>query len=189
MTRHFVMPDCIFPLMLGLCLISTSLMAGEPPLTDQQKNETVQKMYIGYKKKFPKIADISADKAMKLAERKQIIFVDARRPDEQAVSMLPDAITRDMLLKDPTLIQGKTAVAYCTIGYRSGVWAEKMAQRGIHIINLAGGILAWVHAGGKVYGTQGETKKIHVFGKSWDLAPKGFDTVVFGFFEQIFNFK
>lgn len=189
MTRHFVMPDCIFPLILALCLISTSLMAGEPHLTEQQKKEAIQKIYIGYQKKFPKVADISADKAMKLAERKQIIFVDARRPDEQAVSMLPGAVARDMLLKDPTLIESKTAVAYCTVGYRSGVWAEKMGQRGIHIHNLAGGILAWVHAGGKVYDTHGETKKIHVFGKSWDLAPEGYDTVVFGFFEQIFNLK
>lgn len=189
MTRHFTPAVFILPLTIALCLISTVPMAGEPPLTDQQKYEAIQKMYLGYQKKFPKVEDISAEKARALAEQKQVIFVDARKPAEQAVSMLPDAVTQEMVLKDPTLIEGKTAVVYCTIGYRSGVWAEKMAQRGIHLTNLAGGILAWVHAGGKIYGPQGETKRIHIFGAAWDYAPMGYVTVAFGFFGQILNLR
>lgn len=188
MNRYFTtIVVFIFILVLTPCVISTSLMAGEPAMTNAQKKEAIRKMYLGYQKNFPKVADISGEKAKRLFQQKQVIFVDTRKPAEQAISMLPDAVTQEMVLKDSSLIEGKTAVAYCTIGYRSGVWAEKMAQRGIQVTNLAGGILGWVHAGGKVYGTQGETKRIHIFGKAWDYAPKGYETVAFGFFEQMTN--
>lgn len=188
MTRHFTIP-AIISLTFVLVLIHMPLTAGAPPLTDRQKKETIRKIYLDIQKKFSTVADISADEALELAEQQQVVFVDTRKPAEQAVSMLPNAVTREMLLKDPTLIQGKTAVVYCTIGYRSGVLAEKLARQGIHLKNLAGGILSWVHAGGKVYDDQGETHGIHVYGKRWDYAPRGYETVLFGLFDQILNLK
>ena len=40
-------------------------------------------------------------------------------------------------------------IAYDTVGYRSGLFVEKMRQKGISIANLKGGLLGWLHAGGK----------------------------------------
>jgi sodium/bile acid cotransporter 7 len=45
------------------------------------------------------------------------------------------------------------------------------------MLNLRGGLLAWVHAGGKVYDANGETRRIHVYGRKWNLAPNGYDAV------------
>ena len=102
------------------------------------------------------------------------------------VSMLPHAITQEEFLKDPGKYKDKTVVAYCTISYRSGKFAEEMAKKGIPILNLKGGLLAWVLEGGKVYDSHGETKRIHVYGKEWDYPPAGYESVKFGLFDRLF---
>jgi rhodanese-related sulfurtransferase len=166
---------------------NTLVAAGEIQVTDLQKIDTVQKMYQTYKKDFPDITDISADKARAMNAREQIVFIDTRQEAEQVVSMIPNAVTEKVFLADPSIIRGKTAVAYCTIGFRSGVFAKKMAGRKIRISNLSGGILAWVLSGGKVYDAGRETKRIHVYGKDWDYAPEGYETVMFRFWERLVN--
>jgi len=45
------------------------------------------------------------------------------------------------------------------------------------MLNLRGGLLAWVHDGGKVYDRNGETRRIHVYGRKWDLGPKDYEAV------------
>ena len=42
---------------------------------------------------------------------------------------------------------------------------------------LRGGLLAWVHAGGKVYDKNGETRRIHVYGRKWNLGPRDYEGV------------
>jgi hypothetical protein len=42
----------------------------------------------------------------------------------------------------------------------------------MNLRKLRGGILAWVHDGGRIYDRNGETKQIHVFGRKWNLAPQ-----------------
>ncbi len=62
-----------------------------------------------------------------------------------------------------------------------------MARKGISLVNLQGGILAWILEGGKVYDKSGkEVKRVHVYGNKWDYVPAGYDTVKFGLWEQIF---
>ena len=50
-------------------------------------------------------------------------------------------------------------------------------KNGTPVYNLRGGILAWVHAGGKVYDQTGETHRIHVYGQDWNLAPEQYETI------------
>jgi sodium/bile acid cotransporter 7 len=45
------------------------------------------------------------------------------------------------------------------------------------VYNLRGGILAWVHDGGTVYDQNGETRRIHVYGRKWNLAPNSYQAV------------
>ncbi len=174
---------------ISLLMLSSVLTATEPEkkssLTDEQKKSAVQGMYSSYKKDFPDVSDISAADARMLSAKGEILFIDVRLPEEQAVSMIPNAITEKTFLNDPSIIDGKTAVAYCTIGYRSGVLSKKMALKGIPILNLAGGILAWALDGGPLVDTNGDTKRLHVYGKKWNYAPNGYEAVTFGFFEKL----
>ena len=185
------MRKCLSVLKYFKCLIFLSLLLpqtimGENKLTDQQKLKIVYDMYAGYKKDFPGVKDITPKKAMELLKKGQVVFVDSREPAEMEVSMLPHAITQEEFLKDPEKYKGETVVAYCTISYRSGKFAEEMAKKGIPVLNLKGGLLAWVLEGGKVYDSHGETKRIHVYGKEWDYPPDGYESVKFGFFERLF---
>ena len=71
----------------------------------------------------------------------------------------------------PEKWRGKRLIAYCTISYRSGLWAEKAIEDGLTVQNLRGGILGWVHAGGQLYDAQGETRRVHVYSRNWNYAP------------------
>ena len=149
-------------------------------LTDVDKKGIVYRMYAGYKKNFPAVEDITPQQAMRLLQENRVVFVDTREPAEMHVSMLPGAISKEQFLSDPTSYAGNILVSYCTISYRSGVFAKKMASKGIKMHNLRGGLLAWALEGGKVYDTNGDvTKRIHVYGKKWDYPPKGYEAVMF----------
>jgi rhodanese-related sulfurtransferase len=160
---------------LGLLLPASA--AAMEVLSDEARRLKVEAMYEDYKRAFPEVGDISAEEALKLHEESKVIFVDERDPEEQAVSMLPGAVTADEFLEDPEKYRGRLVVGYCTISYRSGKLARKLGTKGITMVNLRGGILAWLHAGGKVYRDGKPVKRVHVYGRKWDLAPAEYETV------------
>ena len=156
-------------------------------LSNAQKREVVYAMYADYKKDFPAVLDISPQQAMDLLKKDDVVFIDTRKPAEMKVSMLPHAITQKEFLSHPEKYAGKTVVGYCTVSYRSGVFAREMDEKGISVRNLEGGILAWTLEGGKVYDENGkETNRIHVYGKKWNYAPAGYKAVMFSLWEQMF---
>jgi len=156
-------------------------------LSNAQKREVVYAMYADYKKDFPAVMDISPQQAMDLLKKDDVVFIDTRKPAEMKVSMLPHAITQKEFLSHPEKYAGKTVVGYCTVSYRSGVFAREMDEKGISVRNLEGGILAWTLEGGKVYDENGkETNRIHVYGKKWNYAPAGYKAVMFSLWEQMF---
>jgi len=176
----------IFWTMACLVLITVSA-TGDNSLSDAQKEELVYAMYADYKKDFPAVTDISPHQAMELLKKDEVVFVDTRKPAEMKVSMLPHAITQSEFLSHPEKYAGKTVVGYCTVSYRSGVFAREMAAKGISVRNLEGGILAWTLEGGKVYDENGkETNRIHVYGKKWNYVPAGYKAVMFSLWEQMF---
>ena len=182
--RHYGLGG--FGVLLLLLSLTPYSALGDENLTDPQKKEIVYEMYENYRKEFPEVKEVSPETAMRAMKTDNIIFVDTRKPAEMEVSMLPGAITREVFLKNPSRYQGRMVVAYCTVSYRSGKFAMKMAKKGIQIYNLRGGLLAWVLEGGKVYNALGETKRINVYGKEWDYPPKGYESVRLGFFEKYF---
>ena len=159
----------------GASLVHAS---SDPLLTDDQKRNIVDTMYEEYKNAFPELTDISPEAALKLMERgKKPVFVDIRTPKERKVSMLPGAITEEEFLERADTYKNHIVVGYCTIGYRSGKLADRLRKKGVSMLNLKGGLLAWVLAGGKVYDANGETKRIHVYGKKWNYPAKGYEAV------------
>ena len=158
----------------------------EEELSDARKKETVYQMYAGYKEKFPAVREIPVGQAMDLLAEDAVVFVDVRKPEEMAVSMLPNAVSKQDFLDRREAFRNKTIVAYCTISYRSGLFAQKMAKQGIPVINLQGGILAWALEGGNVYDQTGNSvKRIHVYGGVWDYPPDGYDSVRFSVWKQL----
>ncbi len=146
-------------------------------ITDAQKRDQIEKMYMSYKKEFPAVQDVSPQEAMQLFGTGKVIFIDVREPDEQSVSHLPEAISADSFLENPEKYNDYIKIGYCTISYRSGMLAQELHQKGIPMYNLGGGLLAWVHDGGKVYKGTEETHRIHVYSQKWNLGPDGYEAV------------
>ena len=161
---------------LCLAIFSEAAFAAEF-LTDAGKQLKIDRMYADYKKDFPGVADFSAVQILRLKDRIKIVLVDIREPEEQEVSMIPGAIMEREFLENFSAYQNYIVIAYCTIGSRSGMLAQKFKKNGISMFNLSGGILAWLHAGGIVHKDGKPVKRVHVYGKKWNLAPTAIESV------------
>lgn len=173
-----------FLLFLAVLLIPLANSYSEP---EKSNIEKIYEMYKGYQKNFTEVKDINAAEAIQESNDGNVIFVDVRTKGEFSVSTLPKAVTKDNFLRDKELYKDKKIIAYCTIGYRSGLFAAEMAKIGITVYNLSAGILGWTHEGGKVYDSRGIVQRIHVYGKDWDYPPNGFETMTFGLLEKFMN--
>lgn len=158
---------------------------GERAMTDAAKKTIVYGMYADYRREFPAVQEVAPLAAMRLFEEGAALFVDTRRPEEMAVSMLPGAVSQAEFLENPERYGGRTVVVYCTISYRSGLLAARLAEQGVTVYNLQGGLLAWVLEGGRVYDGAGETRRIHVYGQKWNYPPAGYASVTFGFWDRL----
>ena len=158
-------------------LLMLGAVSAENVLDEESKQRRVAEMYAEYKKSFPEISDLSPEQVFKLMKRVDVVFVDVRDSEEQTVSMIPGALTHGKFLEDSDSYKERTVIAYCTISYRSGKFVSKLRKRGIHVINLRGGLLAWLHAGGSVHRDGIPVRKVHVYGKTWNLAPSSYETI------------
>ncbi len=99
-----------------------------------------------------------------------LILVDVRQENEQKVSMIPAALTpKELAIRFRSgFPPGKRIVTYCTIGYRSGIYAEQLQAKGLPVENLEGGILGWTHVSGPLVtkdstGKTVSTHLVHVY--------------------------
>lgn len=163
------------PLLAALALLAAC--QGQPK-TDPERQAKAYALYEGYKKDFPEAVEIRPEEAMKRWQDDGVVFIDARSEAERAVSTLPGAVSEQDYLAAPDRFAGKQAVIYCTIGYRSGVLAQNLAAKGMAAANLAAGIVGWLHAGGSLVEASGApTRRVHVYGRTWDLAPLAYTAV------------
>jgi len=163
--------------LLYLIIFAQALGAAEY-LTDAAKKRKIDEMYEGYKKDFPKMKDISAEQTLQMMDREKVILVDIRKTKEQAVSMISGAITETEFSRNPSAYEDYIVIGYCTIGSRSGKLARKLKKKmGISMLNMQGGILAWLHAGGIVYKDGKPVNRVHVYGRKWNLAPSAMKSV------------
>jgi rhodanese-related sulfurtransferase len=146
--------------------------------SDSWKQEQIETMYREYVQDFPQVKGINVTQLQQLRQQNQkIILVDVRSPEEIAVSYIPGAITKEEFERNLGQYQDTKVIAYCTIGYRSGLYAQKLKQQGIDILNLEGSLLAWSHAGGKLVNAKGITNRVHVFGRQWQLTAENYEPV------------
>ncbi|MFQ5501188.1 MAG: rhodanese-like domain-containing protein [Phycisphaerae bacterium] len=121
---------------------------------------------------------IDLESALKLIRDQRAIVIDVRQPEEFAVSHLDEA--RSLALSRlqsggwpedwPT---DRPIIAYCTIGYRSGIAAKRLEAEGLDAHNLMGGILALADADQSLVNDSGLTWAVHTWRDSyaWLLPP------------------
>ncbi len=144
---------------------------------NRKRRRKAEKMYARYRWSFRGIQELEAKEAVRLQSQERVIFVDVRDPAEQAVSMLPGALTEAEYLKAPPRFRKKIVLCYCTIGYRSGLFVKKYGSKYPNLYNLSGGLILWLHAGGPMEKNGSETRQVHVYGKKWALQPEGYSPV------------
>tara|TARA_R110001592_G_scaffold99713_1_gene283857 strand:+ start:270 stop:833 length:564 start_codon:yes stop_codon:yes gene_type:complete len=161
---------------LGLLGACSGRDASIPALDNTGRKERIETLYQGYRSSFPDVNEITPQGVLDLQNAEPTVLVDVRTPEEQAVSMLPGAITRDAFEAARELYADKSVVTYCTIGARSGEYAEELRQEGLEVFNLKGSILSWTQAGLPLVDKDGhETKRVHTYGRKWDLVGEGYE--------------
>ncbi len=108
------------------------------------------------------------------AEQTEVTLLDAREPDEFAVSHIEgakfvgyDNFSLDSL-KD--ISKNTPLVIYCSVGYRSEKISEKLIEQGYsNVSNLYGGIFEWVNQGNPVVTGEDDkvTEEVHAYDKIW----------------------
>lgn len=166
-------------ILLSLCLNSCL-----QPQDVEDKSKIVDSMALAYEKQYPDVVHYRVNQLLKDLDKapKQVLIIDTRKPDEIALAKIKGAITIEdftKLIETETLPdQLTTIVAYSTIGKRSSVYAQQFNHKEIKVKNLFGGILSWLHAGQKIYDSNGnETKKVHVYSEAWNFVPESYEGV------------
>ncbi|HEX4945822.1 MAG TPA: rhodanese-like domain-containing protein [Blastocatellia bacterium] len=124
------------------------------------------------REKFPQVKQLStADLAtwIKDTNRTQPLLLDARTPEEFAVSHLHGARNGEQIaaaLKDYP--KDQPIVTYCAVGYRSSVLADKLRQQGFtNVANLEGSIFQWANEGRPLYKGEALVQQVHPFDTKW----------------------
>ena len=109
----------------------------------------------------------------KLAEPAAPILLDAREPDEFAVSHLQGATNvgyEDFDLKTLAGIDKNTPIViYCSVGYRSEKIGERLQKAGFsNVTNLRGGIFEWANRKFPLVNkTREKVTVVHPYDKDW----------------------
>ncbi|MGI9628582.1 MAG: rhodanese-like domain-containing protein, partial [Longimicrobiales bacterium] len=148
------------------------------PLTQAQRQQVYLSSVEGVGNEFSDVATITAEGLQEVMSRPEsLVLIDVRSPEERAVSMIPGAISVEEFERNPEDGSDKLVVVYCTIGVRSSQYAQAMAGKGVNVVNLEGSILGWSYHGGPLVQGGEATKRLHVYGPSWDIAAEGYETV------------
>ncbi len=140
---------------------------------DAENLVRLREMSARYAKRFKEVAVI----APKEAREKNVVFVDVRPEEETSISIIPGALLKKEFEANSGKYRDSLIVPYCTIGYRSGKYGRKLQKKGFRVRNLLGGVLLWAHTVGPLEHDKRPTRRIHVYGRRWDLAPAAFDAV------------
>jgi len=164
-----------FAVTLVVCLASLSSWSSE--VVDAERLALLEKMYADFRDDFSGIGEVSADTLMEWMSAGEVVIVDVRERAEREVSRLPHSITPKELESYLEGHHSQRVVIYCTIGYRSGKFTRSLQDKGVKAYNLAGGIIAWVHHGGTIEHDGNSTRRVHVYGKKWNLLPEAYEPV------------
>ena len=108
-----------------------------------------------------------------------MVLFDVRRPEEYQMSRItgsiliaPDMSVKDFITQYGNDIHNKTLIFYCSVGYRSSEFIQRIEkqahQKGVTAMyNLKGGIFRWYNENHPVINNNGETNEMHPSDESW----------------------
>ena len=101
----------------------------------------------------------------------RFLIVDVRDEAETDVSIIPGAITLAEFEETRKNHRDKTIITYCTVGYRSGIYAQKLRKDGWNAWNYQGSILDWCDHRLPVVTRLGQsTNQVHTYNSRYALA-------------------
>ena len=107
----------------------------------------------------------------------RFVIVDVRAKAEADVSIIPGAITKSEFERDAEKHQDKLVIAYCTVGYRSGIYAQELSTEGWNSCNYKGSILDWCEKQLPLMTTDGrETNRVHTYSARY-AAAQGYEAI------------
>lgn len=122
---------------------------------------------------FPQVKQITpAELAAWLQDSKRPppLLLDVRTAAEYEVSHLrkaqhvPPGASASVIL----LPKDQPIVTYCSIGYRSGAFAQKLERAGFtHVLNMEGSIFKWANEGRAVYRDGRLVDTVHPYNELW----------------------
>jgi rhodanese-related sulfurtransferase len=128
----------------------------------------------------PRVGDVGTDDLVRLlgSGDGSCVLVDVRSDCEIGVSTIPGAIDRDEFFARREELANKLVIAYCTVGGRSLLFAQRCANSGFAVRNYRGSILAWCAAGKRLVAPDGsQTNRVHTHNRLFE-APIGYERVL-----------
>ncbi len=164
----------------GACSLG-ALFLRRKPRSLQARKDYVEKKFRQFKEEnFPETHDITVKQLLNFQKegKTKFILIDVRSKKERDVSIIPGALSpHDFEANRDHYEDGHTTVAYCTAGYRSGLYAKKLQENNMPVFNLVGGVIAWALEGQIFTDSDGECRRVHVYNKNWDLLSKEYEAV------------
>ena len=153
------------------------LLALLPATTDAQPGLWALEKIIALKYPVKEIRSDSLAKRLTKGDSTLLLF-DTRAPEEYAISRLRGAIRVDPEMDAETFIaaykdtlKDKDLVFYCSVGYRSSIFAERLqkvttAAHYASIANLRGGLFRWYNEDRPLF-RDVQVDTIHPYDEHW----------------------
>ena len=107
--------------------------------------------------------------------RPQPFLLDVRERAEFEVSHLPRAhhVAPDAPASTVHQPIDLPIVTYCSVGYRSGAFAERLRAAGFtNVVNLEGSIFRWANEGRPLFRDRQQVEMVHPYNRTWGLLLK-----------------
>ncbi len=154
----------ILVLILGIVAIYAALF-----ISPRGQRMVMTVVALGVGKGFPELAHVKPTEVSR-----DFVLVDVRDPREQAVSMIPGAITKAQFESNREKFRRSKIIFYCTVGDRASEYAQVVRRDSFVVSNLRGGIIAWAQAGLPLVKNGRLTQKIYTKNKFFSLLVSGY---------------
>lgn len=139
----------------------------------------LDRLHAGIAATHDNVEHMAADELLAL-DRDEFVLFDVREADEFAVSHLPGAVLVDPDMRAAEFaahfgesLEGKRAIFYCSVGVRSSILADRVAEMvekstGNAPVNLIGGLFKWRNENRQLVTVAGQlTGDIHPYDDYW----------------------
>ncbi len=156
-------------------IIFATLLLAAPPVWANKGLETIQSKL---ERRYEDLSHIDGE-ALAGRQSDNLVLFDVRRKEEFAVSHLKGAVQIDPNMDAATflenygeMLEGKTAVFYCSVGRRSSAFLNKvrdgLAEEGVEDAhNLEGGIFRWRNEDRTLWRDGASTRAVHPYNRYW----------------------